>query len=133
MGALDGKTLLHVAGGVAEQGDHMGLDIVDKGGQLRTGPSPHHLFGPGPAPPSVMDRDNRDKRKHNPDAEGTTPAQRITARFGLTRGRHFCALLSHTNRSEAHTSELQSLMRHSYDVFCLKKKNTQRTTWTTTQ
>src|SRR3546814_4968798 len=27
------------------------------------------------------------------------------------------------NRSEEHTSELQSLMRISYDVFCLKKKN----------
>src|SRR3546814_2873526 len=27
-------------------------------------------------------------------------------------------------RSEAHTSELQSLMRISYAVFCLKKKNT---------
>src|SRR3546814_3443770 len=26
-------------------------------------------------------------------------------------------------RSEEHTSELQSLMRHSYAVFCLKKKN----------
>src|SRR3546814_2381345 len=26
-------------------------------------------------------------------------------------------------RSEEHTSELQSLMRSSYDVFCLKKKN----------
>src|SRR3546814_16421640 len=26
-------------------------------------------------------------------------------------------------RSEAHTSELQSLMRTSYAVFCLKKKN----------
>src|SRR3546814_9527599 len=26
-------------------------------------------------------------------------------------------------RSEEHTSELQSLMRISYDVFCLKKKN----------
>src|SRR3546814_2248938 len=26
------------------------------------------------------------------------------------------------NRSEAHTSELQSLMRISYAVFCLKKK-----------
>src|SRR3546814_2958376 len=26
-------------------------------------------------------------------------------------------------RSEEHTSELQSLMRNSYDVFCLKKKN----------
>src|SRR3546814_9882746 len=27
-------------------------------------------------------------------------------------------------RSEEHTSELQSLMRNSYDVFCLKKKTT---------
>src|SRR3546814_9950598 len=27
-------------------------------------------------------------------------------------------------RSEYHTSELQSLMRHSYAVFCLKKKKT---------
>src|SRR3546814_9529231 len=26
-------------------------------------------------------------------------------------------------RTEEHTSELQSLMRTSYDVFCLKKKN----------
>src|SRR3546814_1670508 len=30
----------------------------------------------------------------------------------------------HRNRSEEHTSELQSLMRISYAVFCLKKKNT---------
>src|SRR3546814_4959498 len=28
------------------------------------------------------------------------------------------------DRSEEHTSELQSLMRNSYAVFCLKKKNT---------
>src|SRR3546814_9918699 len=31
--------------------------------------------------------------------------------------------ISDTNRSEEHTSELQSLMRISYAVFCLKKKN----------
>src|SRR3546814_9114956 len=31
-------------------------------------------------------------------------------------------------RSEEHTSELQSLMRISYAVFCLKKKTTQLTT-----
>src|SRR3546814_6582306 len=31
-------------------------------------------------------------------------------------------------RSEEHTSELQSLMRSSYAVFCLKKKNTTRRT-----
>src|SRR3546814_2367330 len=30
-------------------------------------------------------------------------------------------------RSEAHTSELQSLMRHSYAVFCLKKKQNTNT------
>src|SRR3546814_7355039 len=34
------------------------------------------------------------------------------------RGRH---------RSEEHTSELQSLMRISYAVFCLKKKTTEKT------
>src|SRR3546814_3996667 len=28
-----------------------------------------------------------------------------------------------STRSEEHTSELQSLMRNSYAVFCLKKKN----------
>src|SRR3546814_10493818 len=32
------------------------------------------------------------------------------------------------SRSEEHTSELQSLMRISYAVFCLKKKNTPCTT-----
>src|SRR3546814_4542239 len=31
-------------------------------------------------------------------------------------------------RSEEHTSELQSLMRISYAVFCLKKKNTNKIT-----
>src|SRR3546814_5095624 len=31
-------------------------------------------------------------------------------------------------RSEEHTSELQSLMRISYAVFCLKKKNNTQTT-----
>src|SRR3546814_5904435 len=35
-----------------------------------------------------------------------------------------------TNRSEEHTSELQSLMRISYAVFCLKKKNTTNITQT---
>src|SRR3546814_1780197 len=33
----------------------------------------------------------------------------------------------HSSRSEEHTSELQSLMRNSYAVFCLKKKKTKLT------
>src|SRR3546814_4971666 len=36
-------------------------------------------------------------------------------------------MLKGEGRSEEHTSELQSLMRISYAVFCLKKKNTNNT------
>src|SRR3546814_4641940 len=37
------------------------------------------------------------------------------------------ALAERTLRSEEHKSELQSLMRISYAVFCLKKKRTRQT------
>src|SRR3546814_2616695 len=43
----------------------------------------------------------------------------------LDRGRHVRAdqdIVHRPERSEEHTSELQSLMRISYAVFCLKKK-----------
>src|SRR3546814_8773167 len=43
------------------------------------------------------------------------------AAIGLHANRRFPSL-SHVERSEEHTSELQSLMRISYAVFCLKKK-----------
>src|SRR3546814_5212420 len=36
---------------------------------------------------------------------------------------HAAQYLAMRGRSEEHTSELQSLMRNSYAVFCLKKKN----------
>src|SRR3546814_10055959 len=39
-----------------------------------------------------------------------------------------CGIIEFNKRSEEHTSELQSLMRISYAVFCLKKKNTKKTT-----
>src|SRR3546814_3879404 len=41
---------------------------------------------------------------------------------GGAAAEHF--ILIARTRSEEHTSELQSLMRISYAVFCLKKKNT---------
>src|SRR3546814_1838273 len=41
--------------------------------------------------------------------------------------------LSAIDRSEEHTSELQSLMRISYAVFCLKKKQNRRSEKETTQ
>src|SRR3546814_5139039 len=43
------------------------------------------------------------------------------------RGRLFWELNNPVDRSEEHTSELQSLMRISYAVFCLKKKQNKNT------
>src|SRR3546814_4090315 len=40
--------------------------------------------------------------------------------------RAFAQKARHPLRSEEHTSELQSLMRNSYAVFCLNKKKPQR-------
>src|SRR3546814_5783186 len=48
------------------------------------------------------------------------PAHRV-ARGDWPRADELLAFLQH-DRSEEHTSELQSLMRISYAVFCLKKK-----------
>src|SRR3546814_6717206 len=45
----------------------------------------------------------------------------------VQRGR----LVAQPMRSEEHTSELQSLMRNSYAVFCLKKKTTYKHTHNT--
>src|SRR3546814_3172133 len=50
---------------------------------------------------------------------------------GWAPHRHQLAMLE--ARSEEHTSELQSLMRISYAVFCLKKKNKTQQTQTTSR
>src|SRR3546814_7861355 len=44
----------------------------------------------------------------------------------VVRLRSFVKVPYRRRRSEEHTSELQSLMRISYAVFCLKKKKTTR-------
>src|SRR3546814_2587469 len=44
------------------------------------------------------------------------------ARYFPRSGEEMHAAVARECRSEEHTSELQSLMRISYDVFCLKKK-----------
>src|SRR3546814_3103098 len=64
------------------------------------------------------------------------PRRRVVPQFEISEGRAgadlhkgpFSALWrnEHINRSEEHTSELQSLMRISYAVFCLKKKKKQK-------
>src|SRR3546814_4470384 len=49
--------------------------------------------------------------------------KRVTERCGADLARRLDSHTFHAFRSEEHTSELQSLMRISYAVFCLKKKN----------
>src|SRR3546814_4484043 len=46
---------------------------------------------------------------------------------GIQSRRHRAADRNEQGRSEEHTSELQSLMRISYAVFCLKKKKNKKT------
>src|SRR3546814_8711202 len=51
------------------------------------------------------------------------------AKYGgmdVSQARKLKVLEEENARSEEHTSELQSLMRISYAVFCLKKKKTQK-------
>src|SRR3546814_8492249 len=57
------------------------------------------------------------KRQHAHIIERLGDRAGKLARFGGLRADQ------RTGRSEEHTSELQSLMRISYAVFCLKKKN----------
>src|SRR3546814_4892508 len=66
----------------------------------------------------------RSARRHHQQTAGRTLGQRrlrdqlggqVVVEVGLLQGGG--------DRSEEHTSELQSLMRISYAVFCLKKKN----------
>src|SRR3546814_16167765 len=53
------------------------------------------------------------------------PAFKTLALFSMNKKARFPAKHQKPGRSEEHTSELQSLMRISYAVFCLKTKKKQ--------
>src|SRR3546814_2402425 len=78
----------------------------------------------------------RNKRGAHRDRYGRQGARRHVAgacgprHRGTTGSRVRTAPLQGCNRSEEHTSELQSLMRTSYAVFCLKKKEKTHTSKT---
>src|SRR3546814_7541849 len=63
---------------------------------------------------AVVGADAKDK------AAAATPVAREAAESELPTDE---VIHMHERRSEEHTSELQSLMRISYAVFCLKNKN----------
>src|SRR3546814_2884281 len=57
------------------------------------------------------------------DRAGRPPARRMAGMEHAAAARCPARKRNRRGRSEEHTSELQSLMRISYAVFCLKKKN----------
>src|SRR3546814_5311150 len=64
-------------------------------------------------------------RTPNPEARLGCSVAHVS--IGASGGRISVARWVRRFRSEEHTSELQSLMRISYAVFCLKNKNTHKT------
>src|SRR3546814_3740347 len=69
--------------------------------------------------------------QHQPGAQGDDDRGEIAQQRGIGHGGVFDRQVPEEQvagkqqaRSEEHTSELQSLMRISYAVFCLKKKKT---------
>src|SRR3546814_7342886 len=64
------------------------------------------------------------------EAAGVHDSQKIAKEVAVDHRHHLCPVAKSFNfcrRSEEHTSELQSLMRTSYAVFCLKKKKILKT------
>src|SRR3546814_8148307 len=76
-------------------------------------------------PYTTLFRSRHDGRPQAGAAMRLRAADRIDARHAAARG-NLADLVGEAEhaRSEEHTSELQSLMRTSYAVFCLQKKNT---------
>src|SRR3546814_3146188 len=75
-------------------------------------------------PYTTLFRSNKARRRSVSACMNDSPKNRTSpavGRFRPTRWRS--SVLLPQPRSEEHTSELQSLMRISYAVFCLKKKN----------
>src|SRR3546814_3599056 len=61
----------------------------------------------------------------SPQLQGTCRAADAVLTRARARGVTAMLNIATRERSEEHTSELQSLMRNSYAVFCLKKKKKQ--------
>src|SRR3546814_5343253 len=74
----------------------------------------------------VLGARGRRGRKILPVNAATAPAELTgSAQNEIEETRRTARIKMGIGRSEEHTSELQSLMRISYAVFCLKKKTTQ--------
>src|SRR3546814_2804355 len=95
----------------------------DQNGEAPAGPAPAQAYPPIPAVPVSSGlggaRGNITRGARTSDERAL---RRGAGRYVSASGGGRAAASRMPNRSEEHTSELQSLMRNSYAVFCLKKK-----------
>src|SRR3546814_5270829 len=80
------------------------------------------LFRSSWSPATNLDAPSSPTTKASP-LVSTTYVLTVTNENGCTASDTMHVAVLDKMRSEEHTSELQSLMRISYAVFCLKKKN----------
>src|SRR3546814_7330753 len=73
-------------------------------------------------PYTTLFRSWRLQRRRSDDGLGAAAVAALGDRRRVREPRRLCRSRRGAARSEEHTSELQSLMRISYAVFCLKKK-----------
>src|SRR3546814_2120313 len=80
---------------------------------------PRRRYDPGRHPEAAVTAlDFVEDARRAKSAKETAAGRKVKKALGITGGRK----MVYSDRSEEHTSELQSLMRISYAVFCLKKK-----------
>src|SRR3546814_2243130 len=88
---------------------------------------PLHHASHGPPPPKGEDRQlptpkTAPRRPQPPSLQPSAATSRWRSATSASTGMPLARAGAPASRSEEHTSELQSLMRISYAVFCLKKK-----------
>src|SRR3546814_3267462 len=116
---------------IAEQQRPYDLRVVERG-EHRCRPAPI-CFEDEPLGGAADEPDRQQPQPLGPDRRAPEKRQEKTAAQGADeagieqRNRRGVESGDAPRRSEEHTSELQSLMRISYAVFCLKKKNKQQT------
>src|SRR3546814_2531285 len=99
-------------------------DVNEKDGpSTSSGRTDRSIFSASPREPKPL-RTLRSRRESYDVASLLFLTGRFTG-FGRLNQKVHTAKLPSMARSEEHTSELQSLMRISYAVFCLKKKKRQ--------
>src|SRR3546814_4690521 len=120
----------------AQHGDHLARRHRERRPFQHLGRAVAHddIVGPQHHQPPLPRRRSSSQRKNGPPTQAvrmpigsSAGSTRVRAKRSATSMRLAPRSSEAGRRSEEHTSELQSLMRNSYAVFCLKKNKKKKT------